>query len=164
MIAYLFCFIVLTSVGGTVQKSPSYHNHYNKDFIGIPETSIIMDKMGVILQEEKFMGLDSNNIMISLFVKSKFPLQNKVAPETCSSNTSGWFFEATTMINDSVNESMTLFQELLNIEKLSQPSGNKRSKRSILGFFNIGLNLFTSAHYHLTFSQHAHMPRIICLE
>ena len=144
IILALLILFELTVTESTHSKSSTYHNHYSKDYVDIPETSVVFNELGVILQEEKFMGLDSNNVMISLFVKSNFSRFNPVAFSECLNNDLGK--KAMDLINSTVLEYEQLFYELLNVEySMSHNNSRSRNKRSILGFFNLGLNLFTSA-------------------
>ena len=123
-------------------KGPDYHDHYDKEFVDVPESSIVIRPIGVILQEQQLMGLDSNRMMISLFIKSHFPLQSK-SPKSCSpvnnTYTGITYTEAGRQINESIEAALTLFRELVRIEKASP------QKRSILSFFNLGFNLVSSA-------------------
>ena len=132
-------------ISGTC-SAQSYHNHHQQDFIDIPETSIIMKNIGVILQEEKYVGLDSNNLMLSLFVKSKYPVVKPGNLASCPSHQIGT--KAMEMINATLDEYNRLFTELLELDRSDMPIGNStlsRNRRSILGFFNLGLNLFSTA-------------------
>ena len=130
----------------TCSATQSYHDHHQEDFIDIPETSIVMKDLGVILQQEKYVGLDSNNLMLSVFVKSRYPVVNPGNLAKCPTNKVGT--KAMGLINATVKEYNRLFNELLELDREDIPketSTLKRQKRSILGFFNLGLNIFSSA-------------------
>ena len=127
------------------QHSPFTHS---SSYVEIPETSIIFKQLGIVLQEDQFMGLDTNNRMISVFLKLNKPSTAATQFQRCN-NSNHTYYESMA-INKTISEYITIFEQIV---KLSaghyNPDVSNTSKsvhkRSILGFFNLGLNIMTSA-------------------
>jgi hypothetical protein len=117
-------------------------NNLSPEFVEIPETSLLFDQLGLILQESKFMALDTNNRLISVFLKLKKPV-SQYSIKNCDTNQTNAM-----AINHTINNYERLFEEALKIAQYSPNSQlndtQRRSKRSILGLFNLGFNFVTS--------------------
>lgn len=124
-----------------VMKNGAYHD-FAPDFVEIPETSVLFDQLGLILQESQFMALDTNNRLISVFLKLQKPV-SQYSIKNCDTNQTNAM-----AINETINNYERLFGEALKIAQYSPNSNlnntHKRPKRSILGLFNLGFNFVTS--------------------
>ena len=139
--------ILITSIE-TLPKNKQGPFKHSTQYVEIPETSIISQQLGLVLQEDQFMALDANNRMFSVFLKLNKPSTIHGRMQQCGGTE--LIDHETMAINKTITDYTTIFEQLLKISAghyapNSSNTSKSVNKRSILGFFNLGLNIITSA-------------------
>ena len=124
---YLQCILPLAVKSASAQS----HNHnYPTNTPPIPPNrTIVLKAHGALLQPMGLIGLESNNMLLSIFNKARIP--SLTPPVNCDPK---WIQEFNTNIFQQTNEYVNMFTDI------AAPSTNQANKRSLIAL-GLGLGL-----------------------
>jgi hypothetical protein len=131
---FIFISILILFLSPSAALRKSGTDQSQSGYVEIPDTSVIIQKLGIILQQQEYMGMDTNDRMISFFIKLHKPNPSLNNSLSCALKANIAINE-----NDAINASMlqyqTIFEQLVRVNVTPRNTSSPRSKRSILGFF-----------------------------